>query len=524
MATGRQKQKAPARDYYPFIASELEKASLGDLYNPSKSFAYQEDEIEGCGPITEENHNLDLALKLARIQEALEQEPSAAPQIPTYAGGQMLKATPEAIQQFFAKDPSAIIDELAGQLIARHAERQQLHMYRRIAADALAEGDNWHRTAVEERQASTKAQEEIIELKNQLNKLRSQASPPAPVEPTPNTRRRVTRFPILPQTPHSSFINAESPSPGPSRSDSAELDPYTGASPFTPATPLATPATRSNGGKTRSARFPDPPLLKDGKEVTFDQWRDGLEDKIRANHDWFEGASEQATQDNIVSFMRTRTEGTANQSLSTLIRTVRESNQPVSYQYMMDRLERTYGDPHKALNARRDFQKLYLRDPANFATFQGDFFRLAQERRLPADQWVEEFHEKLPDALRTQMGIYRRQYIDRYDDYVDLAQDLARELALSSSRTGDRPSRRARDTEIRSSTKQHEAALTAPTAPTAPVKPATAREETCFRCRKPGHRAHDCPQPRGESKVLETPADNDNLEPSEEELSGEDSL
>ncbi|KAF2265266.1 hypothetical protein CC78DRAFT_600460 [Lojkania enalia] len=98
------------------------------------------------------------------------------------------------------------------------------------------------------------------------------------------------------------------------------------------------------------------------------------------------------------------------------------------------RLEKTYGDPYKKLNARRDFQKLYLKDPADFATFQGDFFRLAQERCLPADQWVEEFHEKLPDALRTQMGIYRRQYSEQYDEYVDCAQEFARELAISANK------------------------------------------------------------------------------------------
>ncbi|KAF2179945.1 hypothetical protein K469DRAFT_715812 [Zopfia rhizophila CBS 207.26] len=78
--------------------------------------------------------------------------------------------------------------------------------------------------------------------------------------------------------------------------------------------------------------------------------------------------------------MRTRTEGPANQYLLILIRTIRE----------IDRLERTYGDPHKRLNAHCDFQKLYLRDPTNFV---------------------------LPDALRTQMGIYQRQYRDQYDEY-----------------------------------------------------------------------------------------------------------
>ncbi|KAF2180119.1 hypothetical protein K469DRAFT_715746 [Zopfia rhizophila CBS 207.26] len=68
----------------------------------------------------------------------------------------------------------------------------------------------------------------------------------------------------------------------------------------------------------------------------------------------------------------------ANQYLLILIRIVRESEQLVSYQYMVDRLERTYGDPHKRLNARRDFQKLYLRDPANFTQSRPEAERLTR--------------------------------------------------------------------------------------------------------------------------------------------------
>ena len=53
---------APTR---PFVASALEKAMLGDAYDRSKQYTYHEDEIQGYGCVTEENHNQDALIKLA---------------------------------------------------------------------------------------------------------------------------------------------------------------------------------------------------------------------------------------------------------------------------------------------------------------------------------------------------------------------------------------------------------------------------------------------------------------------------
>ena len=42
---------------YPFIASTLEKATLGDAYDPLKAFTYQEGDVQGHDPIIEENYD-----------------------------------------------------------------------------------------------------------------------------------------------------------------------------------------------------------------------------------------------------------------------------------------------------------------------------------------------------------------------------------------------------------------------------------------------------------------------------------
>ena len=127
-------------------------------------------------------------------------------------------------------------------------------------------------------------------------------------------------------------------------------------------------------------------MLKDGREIKFEQWKDLLEDKLRANSDWYQGNTLQDTQHNMVAYMRTRTKGRANDTLSALIRTLRDGDEPFDYDYLLDRMEKTYGNPHKRAEARAQFRQLRLREPADFATFQEDFSRLAQEQKLSQEQ------------------------------------------------------------------------------------------------------------------------------------------
>ena len=82
---------------FPFVASALEKLKLGDAYDPLQSFTYQEDEVQGYNAITEENHDHDQALKLARLQHDAEQDPQSAPSVQTLDGLRTLRATPTAI-------------------------------------------------------------------------------------------------------------------------------------------------------------------------------------------------------------------------------------------------------------------------------------------------------------------------------------------------------------------------------------------------------------------------------------------
>ena len=95
---------------------------LGDAYNQSKQYTYHEDEIQGYGCITEENHDQDASMKLARIQQGIDDGLLQTPQLLTFAGDGLIKATPKAVVEHFRQDPTAITKELAGQLLLRSVD------------------------------------------------------------------------------------------------------------------------------------------------------------------------------------------------------------------------------------------------------------------------------------------------------------------------------------------------------------------------------------------------------------------
>jgi len=473
---------------------------LGDAYEPSKLFLYQEDEIQSHGYITEENHDMDTSLKLSRIQQGIVEDLLTPPQLPTFAGDNLITATSEAVIDYFRKDPAATTTELAGQMLLRSVERQQLHMYRQIAADALAEGEELHK-------ALTQAQQKVDKLEAQLAKRAITGS----TSNAPATRSRTTRFQILPSTPRNqgSYIPSSLPS-----SESGELDDshLPRPSPFRPTARLSTQPTSH-----RSVKFPDPPLLSDGKNTTtFDHWRTHMENKLRSNSDWFIGDTSQDTQERIAAYMTTRTENPARDQLETLISALRDGGEAIDSEFLMDTLGQAFGDPHKEKNARQAFSQLRLHTAAEFASFQAEFFRLATQRKLPADQWVEEFHEKLTDQLRMDMSRDVRRLKDDYNEFVGIARDLAREAAITNSRAVARAERKktvtlpAKPREYGLPTAPQPTRTTATPAAASRPSPVTstpASQLTCFRCHRTGHVARDCPDRPADQKAVELPAD-----------------
>ena len=506
----RARQKRPQEDYEQ--PSELEQLALPEDTPLAIPFVYDDKGVHSHGELTTRADQRDYDRKVVRLR--LQQRPRVTVQA-THDGYELTADEPE-LRELFTDDLGATIPQMSLLVLHCRAQEQQRHMYREIAVkydqeneELRRENDELRRVIEQDRLTFQATLDEANEEHGQLvSRLREEITGLKRAATTPVVARVPGRSPapraaVLPFTP----ARRTAPVDTTYGADDTQIP----STRFAPATPLVAPrhARRENARPT--VKFPDPPMFKDGKEVKFEQWRDQLEDKLRANADHYAAVTQEATEQNMVAYMRTRTEGKAYESLSALIQSLRKAGEPFDYSYLLGRLEKSFGNPHKRVEARTAFRRLRLHDPSEFADYQGDFFQLAQEQGLPADQWVEEFHEKLTPTLRAAMAPHLR--TADYDTYVDLARDIAREHAamhrVERKRSGKfnapTPTGRRAPTPTghRSVTPNPSAPASAPR----PSKPATDEKVTCYNCQKSGHYSRDCPAPRAEHKLIEEGSD-----------------
>ena len=124
------------------------------------------------------------------------------------------------------------------------------------------------------------------------------------------------------------------------------------------------------GRLQRSAKIPDPLILTDGKDPTFDSWKLQMRGKLRANADHF------PTVEDRMTYVFSRTGGDAQGHL--LARYDEESKDPfLTDKDMIDLLASIYEDPHKIQNARLNYRGLMMKSTETFADFHTRFLYLA---------------------------------------------------------------------------------------------------------------------------------------------------
>jgi hypothetical protein len=289
------------------------------------------------------------------------------------------------------------------------------------------------------------------------------------------------------------------------------------------ATVLEALAQRTASASSRSAKVADPPLLTDGTDPTFDNWKLQLQDKLEVNADHFPTARAK------MAYVFGRTGGDAQTHLRP--RYAQDSADPfLSEEEMIDHLSSIYEDPFKVQNARLDYKGLNMKTIETFSAFQTRFLHLAGQARIPQEDLLPDLFDKLTlDLQRAVLPVFTtvKTLKELTDHCLAIDQGLRRI--------------KARADRLRTRNLSNQAASTARTARSAPARPATpatpaaqptvnpaasraatpaagpvftrptyndpriqalSDQGACFSCGQKGHPARNCPTKAKADEVL----------------------
>jgi len=277
-------------------------------------------------------------------------------------------------------------------------------------------------------------------------------------------------------------------------------------------------SVESTGGTKKSTRLPDPEVFTGQKDKgpTFEAWNVAIQGKLSGNSDHYTSDSAR------MYYVYSRTSGEAQEHL--IARYNSANNAFEEYAEMMLHLAGIYDDPHKKVNAKRDYKGLEMKKGIRFHEFYSKFVELAGKADIHKSDLMEDLYEKLTPALKYAIMATR----DQYQNLEEMSKKLSRldnDAAHIRQATTDKEKKNEGKDSAGTSQKGAGRYGTKATGYTqggketkTDVKPKADYDidrpetRTCYKCNKAGHLARNCKAAvaavvRNTAKVVEIDTD-----------------